>query len=293
MEKANGTALQQCRFLDEGHFDDLYLAFTEAFSDYVIPFALTEQQFRNHINLTGVNLKRTVGCFDGGRIVGFSLNGFGLWNGKSTAYDAGTGVIPGQRRQGISERMFELMLPEFEREGIEQFLLEVITTNTNAINLYRKLGFETGRLLALMQRDEPLDIVERDTTYQLREIDAIDWPRFSSFWDAKPAWQNSIEAIDRSNKLKRVMGAFSDDGECVGYAIFSSKFGRIAQIAVDREHRRRGVGTQLIKAVENETAPGFSLQVINIDTTAADSLSFYEKLGFYQRLKQYEMLKAM
>src|SRR4051794_4781425 len=100
MDNGNETALRQCRFLNEEYFEKLYDAFIEAFSDYVIPFALTETQFRNHLNSTAVDLNRTVGCIEDGRIVGFSLNGFGLWNGVPTAYDAGTGVLPRYRRQG-------------------------------------------------------------------------------------------------------------------------------------------------------------------------------------------------
>src|SRR5947208_6614795 len=105
------TAVQRCCFLGEGHFAALYSAFTEAFSDYVYPFALTETQFRNHLLLNGVDLDRTAGCFIDGRLVGFSLNGFGDWGGVPTVYDAGSGVIPSYRRRHICEPMFEMMLP--------------------------------------------------------------------------------------------------------------------------------------------------------------------------------------
>lgn len=292
MDKGNETAFRQCRFLNEGYFDQLYRAFSEAFSDYVIPFALTEQQFRNHLNLTGVDLTRTVACVKDEQIVGFSLNGFGMWDGKLTAYDAGTGVIPGHRRQGISEEMFRVMLPEFERDGVEQILLEVITTNTNAIKLYEKLGFRSGRLLALLQRDEPLEVKADPPGIQLRPIVELDWALLSSFWDSSPAWQNSLEAIERSTKLKRIVGAFSGD-RCIGYVIFSEKFGRIAQLAVDRDFRRRGIGTALLGVVQSQTLAGYSLQVINIDTTLKNAMAFFEKLGFYQRLNQHEMIKTL
>jgi ribosomal protein S18 acetylase RimI-like enzyme len=292
MDKGNETAFRQCRFLNEGYFDQLYSAFSLAFSDYVIPFALTEQQFRNHLNLTAVDLKRTVACVKDERIVGFSLNGFGIWDGKRTAYDAGTGVIPGHRRQGISEEMFRVMLPEFERAGVEQILLEVITTNTNAIKLYEKLGFRAGRLLALLQRDEPLEVKADPQDIQLRPIEKLDWAVLSSFWDSSPAWQNSSAAIERSTKLKRVVGAFTGE-RCLGYVIFSEKFGRIAQLAVDRDFRRRGIGTALLGAVQGQTVEGYSLQVINIDTTLKDAMAFFEEHGFYQRLNQHEMIKTL
>src|SRR5690349_9749272 len=117
------TGLQRCCFLGEEHFAKLYATFTEAFSDYVYPFALTEGQFRNHLILNGVDLSRTAGCFVDGRLVGFSLNGFGEWEGLPTAYDAGSGVIPSHRRRHICESMFEMMLPVFRTDGIKQFQL--------------------------------------------------------------------------------------------------------------------------------------------------------------------------
>src|ERR1043166_4102113 len=122
------TAIQRCCFLGEEYFSQLYATFTEAFSDYVYPFALTETQFRNHLILNGVDLNRTAGYFKDGRMVGFSLNGFGEWQGVPTVYDAGTGVVPAYRRRGVSESMFEMMVPVFSDHGIGQFLLEVITS---------------------------------------------------------------------------------------------------------------------------------------------------------------------
>ncbi|MFT3744410.1 MAG: GNAT family N-acetyltransferase [Pyrinomonadaceae bacterium] len=292
MDKGNETALMECRFLNEGYFHKLYAAFTEAFSDYVIPFALTEAQFRNHINLNAVDLERTVGVIDGDRVVGFTLNGFGDWQGRKTVYDAGTGVVPSERRRGVSESMFEMMLPRFRAAGIEQCLLEVITTNTGAIHLYEKLGFEKVRRLALLQCDRK--ITEPETPrpdIKIREISQPDWDGLSSFWNGIPSWQNSIDAVKRSKALKLIFGAFEQD-KCVGYVVFSEKFGRIAQIAVSKEHRRRGIGTALLRAVQNGTADGFSMQVINIDTALGEAISFFIRRGFYERLNQHEMLKT-
>lgn len=293
MDNRNKTASRDCRFLSEDYFSKLYDAFIEAFADYVVPFALTQTQFRNHINLNAVDLERTVGCIDGDKFAGFSLNGFGEWEGKSTVYDAGTGVVLSRRRQGVSKAMFDLMLPVFERQGIEQFLLEVVTTNTGAINLYEKLGFHAVRELALMQCDGAINSsAETPQDVEISEIDAPDWQLLTSFWDGKPSWQNSVDAVNRSRKLKRILGAYAD-GKCVGYIVFSSKFGRVAQIAVDKEHRNRSVGTALLQAMQTETADGFSLQVINLDKSLATTVDFFRNRGFYERLSQHEMIKPM
>ena len=293
MDEGNKTALRRCRFLNEDDFPKLYACFLEAFSDYVIPFALTEAQFRNHIRLNAVDLERTIGCEEDGRLVAFSLNGFGSWNGKRTVYDAGTGVVPSHRRRGLSRGMFEMMMPVFTESGLEQFLLEVVTTNAGAITLYESLGFRTVRELALLQRDRPLD---RAATVpdgvEIREIAEPDWSIVSSFWDGQPSWQNSSDAITRSVANKRIAGAFVGD-QCVGYVVSSAKFGRIAQLAVEPGHRRAGIGTALVLAIQDDMADGFSMQVINIDKASTSAMDFFNKLGFYERLSQYEMVRPM
>jgi N-acetylglutamate synthase-like GNAT family acetyltransferase len=110
--------------------------------------------------------------------------------------------------------------------------------------------------------------------------------------DGSPAWQNSVEAVRRSSGMKRILGAF-DRERCVGYIVVSSKFGRVAQLAVDRDYRRRGIGSQLLHAMEADTAAGFSLQIINVDTAIAGTAEFFASKGFYERLSQFEMSRQL
>ncbi len=294
MGSRNETTLQGCRFLSSEHFSRLYDTFIEAFSDYVFPFALTETQFKNHINLNGVDLTRTVGYEESNRLLGFSLNGFGTWNDRPTVYDAGTGVVPFARRKGISRAMFDFMLPIFRSEGIEQFLLEVITTNTPAINLYDKLGFRSARELLLLQCDGEITPAAGSDLpgLQIREIADPNWTELRGFWDGDPSWQNSISSVMRSRTIKRMLGAYLGD-KCVGYIVFSGTFGRAAQLAVHRDHRKRGIGTALLMKMQQDTASGYSLQIINADRSLENTIEFFLKRGFYERLSQYEMLKVL
>lgn len=293
MDTGNETALRECRFLSEYYFDTLYKTFTEAFSDYVFPFALTEAQFRNHINLNGVDLERTAGCFDGEKLIGFSLNGFGLWEGRETVYDAGTGVIPSARRQGVSMAIFEMMLPSLKVGGIEQCLLEVITTNTGAISLYERLNFEPVRELSLLQCDgEVSGSTATPNGVVIEEVNKPDWDRLATFWDGIPSWQNSNDAMRRIIGLKRTLCA-SAEGRCVGYVTFSTNFGRIAQMAVDPIHRNRGIGTLLLRKMSEMMLPGYSMQVINLDKSLTETMKFFQNRGFYERLAQHEMILSI
>lgn len=292
MPERNETAPLNCRFLSDDHFAILHEKFLEAFSDYALPFQLTEAQFRNHIVLNAVDLDSSVGCFDGDQLVGLTLNGFGMWNAISTVYDAGTGVVPHYRRRGISEAMFDTMLPVFKERGYEQCLLEVITTNDPAVSLYKKLGFQTVRELLLLQLDEPFKVGHSRSDVEVRELSNLDTKLFGTFWDGRPSWQNSNDAVSRSMKVRKILGAFIE-GRCVGYVTYSAGFGRISQFAVDRNFRRQGIGTRLLLEMSSDTPETNKLQVINIDSSITEAVDFFRNRGFKKVLGQYEMIKTL
>jgi ribosomal protein S18 acetylase RimI-like enzyme len=293
MKYGNETHTFECRFLDESYFEILLSRFIEAFSDYALPFEFDLTKFRNHIILNAIDLGRSVGCFDGEELIGFSLNGFGLWKGKETVYDAGTGVIPSRRRRGASEAMFDFMVPVFEAAGAEQILLEVITHNTPAVNLYKKLGFEIQRELMFMEAPAALhEDTQPNSEIEIRPMTAAEIIPLSMLWHAEPSWQNSNEAVARSEPLKTILGAFVD-GQCAGYIVYSKGLGRIAQLVVDTRYRDKGIGSRLLTEMEKEVIPGSKMQVINLDTSLTETVRFFKNRGFVPVLSQYEMIKPL
>ncbi len=289
----NGTPPFTCRFLNESYFELVLEKFLEAFSDYPHPFQFDSVRFRNHINLNAVDLDRSVGCFAGEEMIGFTLNGFGEWDGKPTVYDAGTGVVPKMRRRGVSEAMFQLMLPEFKKQGAEQLLLEVIVGNDPAVKLYEKIGYKVKRDLLLLEAPPGLNIMSRlNPDIEVRQIRAADLTGLTAGWDGRPSWQNSVDAVKRSEPLKTILGAFLA-GQFLGYIVFSSGLGRIAQLYVDRDYRTQGVGTRLLAAMRADMKSESPMQVLNIDKSLSESIRFFEKIGFRQVLAQHEMTMAV
>lgn len=290
MPQTNENSRLDCRFLSARQFTAIHKTFLEGFADYIIKFELSERQFQNHITLNGVDLNRSAGCFDADRPVGVSLNGFGDWEGKATVYDAGTTVIPEYRRRGASRAMFDWMIPMFAEEGYKQFLLEVITQNDPAVSLYEKLGFRRTRELLLLEAD-PTVSLERPSPgeIEIREIHRHEDIPFALFWDGKPSWQNSLAAVERSIQMKRLLGAFVGN-ECVGYIIFSG--GRLAQLAVHRDHRRKGIASRLLLEMQRD-AHGQKLHVINLDEAMTESVVFFQNRGFTKVLAQFEMMRDL
>lgn len=292
MPQTNETSHLACRFLNAREFASIHRTFVAAFSDYIVKFELTERQFQNHITLNAVDLDKSAGCTASGELVGISLNGFGVWEGRRTVYDAGTAVVPEFRRRGASRAMFEWMMPMFAGEGYQQILLEVITQNDPAVNLYERLGFQPTRELLLLETDDLKHSDKELPDYvEIREIHRHENIPFASFWEGRPSWQNSLDAVERSLQTKRLFGAFAEE-ECIGYIVFSAGVGRLAQLAVHRDHRRKGIATRLLLEMQKDSADE-KLQVINLDESMTESVVFFQNRGFRKILGQYEMVRAL
>lgn len=275
--------------MSSADFDSLYECFLTAFSDYAVDMQMSREQFRQRITRDGVSLTKSAGAFDGERMIGFCINGVGDWQEKSTAYDAGTGVIPGYRGRGVAKELFAFLELRLKDAGVIQYLLEVLTSNVPAATLYRKLGFIETRSLAVF-RSQPQkgtkDVNETNVT--VRRVETADWPLYQSFWDGYPSWQNSIDAIERVITDRSIIGAY-ENNECVGYGVVFMPSANLMQLAVSPSHRRKGVGSAILASLETSEP----LKINNIDEKLQGSLAFYEANGYKQVLGQYEMIKTL
>ncbi|MFX1278527.1 MAG: GNAT family N-acetyltransferase [Promethearchaeota archaeon] len=267
----------------------------EAFSDYEVPMQISLESFRNLNRRRGVSYNLSLGAVDGEKLVGFILNAIDYWEDKLTAYDCGTGVIPDYRQKGVGNRIFSELLPILQAENIEQYLLEVIQSNTAAYNLYKKRNFQITRkfdcLMAEIKeiksclhnsRNNPL--AEK---YDIREINSIDWNYVINFWDYPPSWQNSNMSVQRLPNSFNYLGAFSEEN-LVGYLVYEPN-GGLTQIAVSKNKRNQGIGTELIKYLIKQNSNVDKLSIINVDTRDNSLLGFIKCLGFNSFITQFEM----
>ena len=275
------------RLLSSADSTKLFECFLEAFSDYQINMRVSQEEFEQRLVRDGVRLEISGGAFDESRMVGFYMNALGEWKGKHTAFDAGTGVIPVYRRQGIAEELFKFMVPRLKEASVEEYMLEVLTGNERAVALYRKLGFVEKRRLAVFRRSVPLT---PDVEIEIRPVNELDWELFKSFWDGDPSWQNSIDSVERVANDRVVLCAYVDE-TCVGYGIAFKPWASLMHLAVAPAHRRKGIGSQILSALQQEVSATESLKVTNVDENLAGTLAFYEANGFKMVLEQFEMVK--
>lgn len=276
------------RLLTAADFSSLHACFLKAFSDYEVDMRMSEEQFAQRLTRDGVQLEISAGAFDNDRMVGFYINGLGDWQGKPTAYDAGTGIVPEYRRRGIGKDLFAFVVAKLKERSVSQYLLEVLTSNERAVSLYRKLGFVEVRRLAVLRSQRALQSPDDLVGVELRHIEEPDWKLFESFWDGYPSWQNSSAAVDRIPNDRVILGAHVD-GVCVGYGVVFSPAANLMQLAVAPAHRRKGIGSRILRALSADEL----LKVNNIDEKLKGTLAFFEANGFKVVMEQFDMNKTI
>jgi ribosomal protein S18 acetylase RimI-like enzyme len=234
----------------------------------------------------GADLGLSVGAFENGKLVGFTINAIDEFESILTIYDTGSGVQPEFRRRGISDAIFRFLLPKLKETGAEQYVLEVFENNLPAVRLYQKIGFQTFRRFRAY-RGFVLPEGSHDSGFEIRET-VPDWNFWKTQWEWEPSWQNSIRSIERSKSPRITLGIFRS-GILIGYGIVYPISGDIPQLCIHPEHRRIGAGARLMKELQERAGQGKELRVINVENNAAPTIRFLEAQGLQMFGTQLEM----
>lgn len=262
----------------------IHEAFNLAFSDYFVPLQLSLEQLESKMKADKTRLELSVGAFDQGRLVGYMLHGFDTIDGKKKVYNGGTGVIPPNRGNGLTQQMYQYVLPILKQRQIDSVVLEVISQNIQAIKSYERSGFKTTRTLACFKGD--LQVERNLPDLKITTLDSYNWILLERFWDIQPSWQNSKNTLDVLQGTNVSIGAYLE-GRLVGYAVYNPTGKRLQQLAVDPAFRRQGIGTSLMSHLQTEYDK--ALTVINVDTHGTGSIEFLRSMGLTPFLEQFEM----
>jgi len=283
----------EIKSLGNTSFDELFEADEQAFADYEVQ--LDKEELRNMLERRGFDSGLSFAAFDNGRIVSFTCNGIGYFNGVPTAYDTGTGTIKEYRRKGLATQIFEYSIPYLKEEGIQQYLLEVLQHNTGAVSVYSKLGFEeTNEFNYFKKEKEGIknDIKTTDIACEIKFIELDEFKEvIPDFWDFVPSWQNSFESIKRAQEDFIYLGVFSE-GKLIGYGVFEPASGDVTQIAVDKQFRRKGIGSLLFRRMLESNEHG-SVKIINTDISCNSIVGFLQSKNIEISGKQFEMIKRL
>jgi len=277
--------------LDKVPIGLLHKCFTEAFAGYSASARFTPEMMMRMNTMRGVDYAMSMGAFDGKNMVAFVLNGIGMWNGRKTAYDAGTGVIKIYRSSGIAKEIFMRVKELLKKNGIQQYMLEIMSADENAKSLYNMLGFIEGRSLVSMRLSGvPLSVLRQN--FKADDAAREKWTALRGTMEAdmamQPSWNNSWDTVMRvpDNFSVKTVSMMQ---ETAGAVIFSPGNGNISQLWVKSQFRATGVGSALIAAVAESSRSGGKLAWLGIDSRAPDVIHFLTGRGFKILMTRCEM----
>ena len=263
---------------------DILNVFNESFSDYLIPFQLSEEQLTSKMLADKVNLNLSVGVFENGKLIAFILHGFDKINNEKIIYNGGTGVIPEKRGSGLTKQMYHFILPLLKEKGINKLFLEVITENIQAIKSYEKSDYKIERELLCYKGN--ISISNINNNLEIKKLQGYNWNLMESFWDISPTWQNSKNVVNELRNDNISLGAYIQN-QFVGYIIYNPNNKRLQQIAINKNFRQRKIASTLIWKLIEEYGNTFS--IINVDKSSKSVNAFLEKIGFERNIEQLEM----
>lgn len=135
-----------------------------------------------------------------------------------------------------------------------------------------------------------INYIENTLTMKFKTPSIEDYDEIINLWDEanipyKPKGRDKIKNISKELKSQPEywIGAYSKDGELIGI-VFGTDDGRkgwINRLAVKREYRGRGIGTKLVKKLEEIFEDkGFKIWAALIEPDNPEAMKFFEKLDF-------------
>ena len=282
--------MENIKSLKNESFESLFSSFNRAFEDYEMQ--VNKQELQVMLSRRGFVPELSFGAFDDDKLVSFTFNGIGLYNGVKTAYDTGTGTLKDYRGRGLATKVFVSSIPSLKEAGIKQYLLEVLQHNTKAYNVYKNIGFEVTREFNyFVQSVENIRLNSKEIPkeYQLRQISLDYKTQMIGFWDFTASWQNSFESVERRLNDFTLLGVFHNQN-LIGYSIFESGSGDITQIAVAKAYRRQGIASGLLKEMVKRNKHS-NIKAINTEIGFIAIDKFFEANGIVLAGTQFEMIK--
>ncbi|HXD30523.1 MAG TPA: GNAT family N-acetyltransferase [Pyrinomonadaceae bacterium] len=239
----------EIKLLSECSLADALLAWNEGFKGYFVDMTMSLDDYVSRLHYLFVSPELSLIAFHAGRPVGFLLNGIRVNNGKTVAWNGGTGVSPDLRGAGIGKALVQAALELYRKKEVEVATLEAVSTNERAINLYKSLGYEVVDRLIFLQRDGEVDFPKATQGYSVRastphEVGVLD------FYDESTPWQTQWQTLTRNNGEALIVSA--SDGVEVGYALYRKQLdaqGSLIGIAMHQCRVRAGLGVDEAEAV--------------------------------------------
>lgn len=264
--------------LSNTSFDEILNCFLLAFENYYVKMPTDKNYFKERWKAAKVDFNFSYGFFDQEKLVGFVIHSIDKRNGKLTAYNSGTGVIPEYRGRRIVKSIYEFALIELKKHGIENCTLEVITKNKIAIQSYKNIGFQIRKNYKCFKGSIHIKNSEQ---FELLELDLKD-----ILWENLPnqhfySWENQKESILAGNyKFFQVL----NDKVPESFFIINSDYNYIAQFDLLND---KNIGwDRLFSAINLKSS---TIKINNVDQLLRGKLDYLSAIGMENHIDQFEM----
>ncbi len=269
----------ETRSAAECSLDELIALLQRGFEDYMVPLAFDEAGLSKIIVADDIDLGSSVVFVVDGFSAGVAL----IARRPPRCRLAAMGVVKRARGQGLGKRVMPHLLQAAADRGDTEFVLEVIASNTPALNLYEGAGFVRKRSLLGFEAPAVKGIDVGDTAGIPQPLDA-DWAVDFVQQHADPdlSWQLDPRNLSSLDDL-----SYFRVGEAVGWMAPSEHGALLGGLVVHRDHRRQGEGSRWLDWVRAGFGHDWKVRAIVPDRYE----DFFLRNGFKRGpLFQYEMV---
>ncbi|WP_409228866.1 GNAT family N-acetyltransferase [Gudongella sp. SC589] len=268
--------------------EDIYLAFKEGFSDYIVKFDLSKDQFlERFFGAEGNKREHSHIAYDMNRPVGVVLGGIITYDDIRTFRCGTLSVVPTYRKKGVGRQLMKRHEEIGRKNRCQMMMLEVISGNDRAVDFYEKLGYEKAYFLRYYTLkelrkfpDRTLD-VEKIRPEMIKRIKPI-------LNETHINWQNSLDYTDKLEGIEYY--GITSRSNLSSFIIFD-QMGKIYRMWTHPGHRREGHGVALLHKVIEVTGK----QELHMSVSSNAGISnFLRRFGFQKdNLYQFEMIKPI
>lgn len=268
-------------------FEALYDASMDAFSDYVVPAAMTEDQWRDMLTIRGYVPELSFVATEAGDVKAYWMTGTAPKDRPGVGYAISVGTRPSARRRGLSQQLFAQVSDALRHQGFTGMMHEVIVSNTPAVKLYEGLGYRPARRVKCFRGDVRADL-QGNANITMREC-AIDEAEklAAQIGGWRPTWQNDFHAMRQGDE--RVLAFIATlDGTDVGFGVLVPDYKQLTQLGVLAAARRKGVATAMI-AHWRDHYELTTMSMLNVPDTDKAMIALFGAMGWQNTIDQYQM----
>lgn len=256
---------------------DIVQCLLSSFSNYFVPLPDSVAYWEERFHAARVDSRFSFGMFEGDRLVGFIINGIDQHEGKLTAFNSGTGVLPAYRGKGIVDDLYAHALPVFRQRGVEKCMLEVIQENERALKVYRRIGFKIKRNLTSWKGTLP----EADSAYQLKRVDFQQIFEHGLYRPYLYSWDNRAEAVLLGEESRHTYLVTDDKENVKGYVTMGAG-GQVVQLDVVEKE-------SLSEVIHTLGKLSSEIKLVNVPQEREALINTLKSFGFKNTINQYEM----